>query len=615
MSSIQPKKKGSNIKAQGGSHQGNMKPKGKLLPIFKRLLRYIVKYRKSMVFIVLGFLFSSALSLTPALIVKTALDQYLVPDKVGYLIAAGSGILLAALAQAAIDFATRYYSEVNGQKAVLSLRRQVYSHLMDLSFTYYDKARTGDILSRLTSDTETLQTFLGFASVTILSNLLFILGVFFVMMAWSIPLSLLYLVFVPFMVFGIARYAFGLRPATGRLRMVLGKLGNTVQEQIRGIQLVKTFGREKHAAAACGKINRQYMQTGIQAGRIVSFWMPYVFVFIGLSSGIILWYGGLKVISGEVSIGVLSGFMTYMTMMMRPVRQTGMLTNQAMTAAAAAERVFEVLDIEPEVRSSPDAKVLQGIKGLVEYRDVSFSYDKQGDVLSGVSFTAQPGETVAIVGPTGVGKSTLINLLPRFYDADQGEILIDGVNIRNFTIESLRSNIGIVMQQTFLFNMSIRENIAFGKPDATMEEIREAAQAAQIDEFIMGLPAQYETLVGERGYKLSGGQRQRISIARTLLLNPPLLILDEPTASVDSVTDEGIIAAIANLLRGRTVFMIAHRLWSLQHADRILVLESGRVIQNGTHEELMGMEGLYRDIFTLQISSETYELSDAKGDK
>ena len=273
MSSIQPEKKSSNLKTQGGNQLGNMKPKGKLLPIFKRLLRYIVKYKKSMAFIVLGFLFSSALSLTPALIVKTALDQYLMPDRVGYLIAAGSGILLAALAQAAIDFATRYYSEVNGQKAVLSLRRQVYSHLMDLSFTYYDKARTGDILSRLTSDTETLQTFLGFASVTILSNLLFILGVFFVMMVWSIPLSLLYLVFVPFMVFGIARYAFGLRPATGRLRMVLGKLGNTVQEQIRGIQLVKTFGREKHAAAACGKINRQYMQTGIQAGRIVSFWM------------------------------------------------------------------------------------------------------------------------------------------------------------------------------------------------------------------------------------------------------------------------------------------------------------------------------------------------------
>lgn len=607
---IKPNTKGPMIPGQPGP----MKPKGKLIPIFKRLLRYVFKYKKSMFLIIMGFLVSSVLSLTPALIVKLALDQYLIPEKIGYLIAAGVAIIVAALCQALIDFVTRYYSEVNGQKAIYTIRRQVYSHLMDLSFTYYDKARTGDILSRITSDAETLQTFLGFASVTIVSNMMFILGVFIVMLTWSIQLSLLYLVFVPFIVFGIARYAFSLRPANTKLRALLGKMSGVIQEQIHAIQVIKIFGREKHSVENCEKVNRQYMQAGFRAGKIVSFWMPYVFVFIGISSGIILWYGGSKVVSGSVSIGVLSGFITYMTMMMRPVRQTGMLTNRAMAAAAAAERIFEVLDIKPEIQNSPGAVELKNIHGLVEYKDVLFSYDKKTAVLSGISFKANPGETVAIVGLTGAGKSTVMNLLPRFYDVDSGEILIDGVNIKNYTIESLRANVGIVLQQAFLFNLTIRENIAFGKPDATMEEIRKAAQAAQIDEFIMSLPVQYETIVGERGLKLSGGQRQRISIARTLLVDPPLLILDEPTASVDTVTDENIITAIDNLCRGRTVFMIAHRLWTLKSADRILVLEKGTVIQNGTHEKLMNVPGLYRDIFTLQISSETYDLSNTKGD-
>lgn len=612
MTNVKPEMKTKGKGPMTPDQQGAMKPKGKLIPIFKRLLRYVFINKKTMLLIIMGFLVSSVLSLTPALIVKLALDQYLIPEKIGYLIAAGVAIIVAALLQALIDFATRYYSEVNGQKAVYTIRHQVYSHLMDLSFTYYDNARTGDILSRITSDAETLQTFLGFASVTIVSNIMFIVGVFIVMLTWSIHLSFLYLIFVPFIIFGIARYAFGLRPANSKLRVVLGKMSSVIQEQIRAMQVVKTFGREKYSVKSCEKVNRQYMQAGFNAGKITSFWLPYVFVFIGLSTGIILWYGGSKVVSGSISIGILSGFITYMTMMMRPVRQTGMLTNQAMAAAAAAERIFEVLDMKPEVQNSPNAVELKNTSGLVEYKDVSFSYDKKTPVLSGVNFIANPGETVAIVGPTGVGKSTVMNLLPRFYDVDSGEILIDGNNIKNYTIESLRANIGIVLQQTFLFNLTIRENISFGKPGATIQEIRQAAQTAQIDEYIMDLPEKYETVVGERGLKLSGGQRQRISIARTLLVDPPLLILDEPTASVDSVTDESIMTAIDNLCRGRTVFMIAHRLWTLKSADRILVIEKGTVVQNGSHDELMNVPGLYRDIFNLQVSSETYDLSNTK---
>ncbi|NCC67307.1 MAG: ABC transporter ATP-binding protein [Clostridia bacterium] len=595
--------------------QAAMEPKGKLLPIFKRLYKYAFSQQKLTVFIVAGLLVSSVLSLAPAWIVRITFDSCLVPGKTNYLIGAGLIIILTAMLQGVIDFLTRYYSEVNGQKTIFAIRNDVYSHLLGQSFTYYDKTRTGDILSRVTSDAETLQSFLGFASVNIVSNVLFIVGVFVVMIIWNVKLSLIYLAFMPFIVFGIYRYAFRLRPANMKLRKIMGRMSSVMQEQLRAIQVIKTFGGEARAVESCEKANRQYMEVGFKTGRIEAFWLPYVSVFIGIGTGVILWYGGSKVISGSVSIGMLSGFITYISTMIRPVRQTGMLMGNAITAAAAAERIFEVLDIAPEVQDAPDARGISDVEGCIEYRNVSFSYDKKTPVLDRVSFVAKPGETVAVVGPTGAGKSTVMNLLPRFYDADEGEILIDGVNIKNYTIRSLRANIGIVMQDTFLFNLSIKENISFGKPQASLAEIRAAAQAAQIDDFIMGLPQQYDTAVGERGMMLSGGQRQRISIARTLLTDPPLLILDEPTASVDSVTDEKIMAAIDTLRKGRTVFMIAHRLWTLKSADRILVLDGGKIVQNGTHQELMAEKGPYRESYSLQADSESYGIPAMKGGK
>ncbi|MDD2592119.1 MAG: ABC transporter ATP-binding protein [Erysipelotrichaceae bacterium] len=588
------------------------KPKGKLWPIFSRLFKYMLKYKRSLILIIVGFVISAFLSLTPAMVVKIALDNFLVKDKLNYLIISGVAILFFALLQAIIDFMTRYHAEVNGQKVIYNIRKDVYSHLMDLSFAYYDNVKTGDILSRITSDAETLQTFLGFASVTIVSNMLFVLGVLFVMLFWSVELSILYLVFVPFIIFGIVRYAFSLRPANSRLRMILGKLNVALQEQLQAILTIKIFGSEKRSRAKATKVNDSYMKAGFITGKIVSFWMPYVFVFIGLSTALILWYGGHKVISGSVSIGVLSGFMTYMTMMMRPVRQTGMMINQAFVAAAAAERIFEVLDTMPTIKDSENAIPLTAVKGKVEYKDVYFAYDRQRPVLQGVSFKVEPGQMIAIIGPTGVGKSTMINLLLRFYDPIKGDILIDEHNIKDYTIASLRANIGVVLQQVFLFNASIAENIAFAKPDSTIEEIKTAAKLAQIDDYIMTLPDGYQTQIGERGMKLSGGQRQRIAIARTLLLDPPMLILDEPTASVDSITDESIMTAIANLTKGRTVFMIAHRLWTLKSADRILVLEKGMIIQNGTHEELISIPGRYQEIFTLQNNTEMFEIDDGK---
>jgi ABC-type multidrug transport system fused ATPase/permease subunit len=367
---------------------------------------------------------------------------------------------------------------------------------------------------------------------------------------------------------------------------------------------MKLFGREAHAKVQFDRMNEQFRAANVEAGRITAFWMPYVFVVMGIMTGILMWYGGNEVIAGSMSIGTLVGFSTYVGMMMRPIRQTGMLLSQALSAAAAAERIFEVLDAKPEVNDAPGAIPMPQAKGSIRYENVRFSYDKQQPVLKNVSFSIEQGETIAVVGPTGAGKTTLVHLLPRFYEADSGTIYIDDRDIRQFTVNSLRQQIGIVLQQTFLFHASVRDNIAMGKTGATFEEIRKAAKAAQIDEFIMELPLQYDTVIGERGVKLSGGQRQRISIARTLLMDPRILIMDEPTSGVDSRTDESIQAAVDALCRNRTVLIIAHRLWTLKNADRILVLNDGEIQQFGTHEELMKQSGLYKELYMLQMSGE-----------
>jgi ATP-binding cassette, subfamily B, multidrug efflux pump len=589
-----------------------MKPKGNVFAILKRLTVYLTDYKGSIVLVVIGFIFSTALGLTPAWLVKIALDRFLLPEKSAYLWYIAAAMVGAGILQGGIDFVTRYAAESMGQKVVYTIRQKVYRHLMELSFSYFDKARTGDIMSRLTADAETLQSFFGFACVHIISNSLFIIGILVVMFFWSVKLALLYIIILPFIVFGISRYAFRVRPAYGKSRRVLGKLTGYIQEQLQGIQITKIFGREKQAVKSFEQMNNQLLKINLDAGRITSFWMPYVFVLIGLSTGVTLWYGGIQVIGEGITLGTLVGFTTYIGMMMRPVRQTGMLVSRVMVSAASAERIFEVLDTQPEVKDEPGAESISKIKGGVSYENVSFSYDKNTPVLQNISFEVKPGETVAVVGPTGAGKTTLVHLLPRFYDVDSGEIKIDGRPIKDFTIASLRQNIGIVLQHTFLFNISIKDNISFGKPEADMKEIRNAARAAEIDDYIMSLPQKYNTVTGERGVRLSGGQRQRISIARTILMDPGLLILDEPTSSVDSETDEKIQKALDNLCKNRTVFMIAHRLWTLKNADRILVIDNGQMMQYGSHSELIEKTGLYKDIYTLQVDGEKYGIINGK---
>ena len=563
-------------------------------------------YKGAVVMISLGFILSTLLSLTPAWLVKLSLDDFLTPEKSQYLWLMAAGMIGAVSVQGAIDFFIRYMAESRGQQVVYTIRQQLYRHFMRLSFSYFDQASTGDVMSRITADAETLQTFFGFASIHIIGNSLFIIGILVVMFFWSIELAILYICLLPFIIFGISRYTIKVRPAYGKSRKILGTLTDFIQEQLQGIQVIKLFGRQNQTVQAFDKSNQRFFQINLEAGKITSFWMPFVFVLMGLSTGVIIWYGGMQVIRGAISLGTLVGFTTYMGMMMRPIRQTGMLISRVLVSAASAERIFQVLDTDPQVKDCQGAVDVGSLAGKVCYRHVGFSYNHQTPVLKNINFCAEVGQTIAVVGPTGAGKSTLVHLLPRFYDVDEGEITIDGTPVKEMTLDSLRRNIGIVLQHPFLFNVSIKDNIRFAKPDASMAEIVSAACSAGIHDFISTLPKGYDTPVGERGVKLSGGQKQRISIARTLLMDPPLLILDEPTSSVDAQTDEQILTAIDTLTQNRTVFMIAHRLWTLKTADKILVLKGGQISQYGTHEELLDQPGLYREIYTLQVDTTQY---------
>jgi len=324
--------------------------------------------------------------------------------------------------------------------------------------------------------------------------------------------------------------------------------------------------------------------------------MPYVNFFMGLGTAAVIWYGGRLVISDQISLGILAAFISYISMLLRPIRQTGMLISFGSQAAAAAERIFEILDRKSEVEESENPVELVEIKGEVEYQNLNFSYQKGKEVLKNINLKVKPGETVAVVGPTGAGKTTLLHLIPRFYDPDQGRILIDGHDIQELKLDSLRREIGIVMQQSFLFAASIRENISYGQPEADFEEIKKAAQVAQIDDFIESLPLGYETPVGERGVSLSGGQKQRLAIARVLLTKPSLLILDEPTSSIDAATEEKLNRALEQVLENRTSFIIAHRLWTVQMADQIIVIKEGEIIESGSYQELKTQDSYFNKL-------------------
>jgi len=587
-------------------------PSGPIWPTLRRLLRAMQPHALILTGVVLAAVATTAVELAPPWIIRLTVDHLLVEERTAQIWLAAGGLLGLSLIQGAIDFLRLYLTAFTGQRIVFDLRNEVFEQLSRLSFSFYDRARTGDLMSRVTADIDVLSNFFGRAAVIVLTNLLILIGILFALLVWDWRLALAYLGLLPLIVLGMWAYARRVRPAWRRVQRQLATLTGTLQESLSGIELVKLFGREAFEQQRMNRQSSRVLEANLQTGRIASLWMPYASVVMGVGTALVLWVGGRNVIADVISLGTLIGFTTYIQMLLRPIRQTGMMLNVVMKSLAAAERVFEVLDTEPDVRDAADASPLPPIDGFVRFEDVSFAYDGGDHVLRDVTLEAGPGEMVALVGPSGAGKTTLVHLLPRFYDAQSGRITIDGHDTTQVTVKSLRDAIGIALQTVFLFDASIGENIAYGSPHATQEEIEGAARVVQMHDFIQSLPLGYGTPVGERGVRLSGGQKQRIALARVLLTDPRILILDEPTSSVDADTERRMQHALQEVRAGRTTFVIAHRLWTVQQADQILVMRNGQIVERArstpgrsAHETLIAAGGYYHQVYGLQVQAET----------
>jgi ATP-binding cassette subfamily B protein len=501
-----------------------------------------------------------------------------------------------------------YFQSYNGeylsQKVAFDLRNKLYNRLQTLSYEFHDRSQTGQLMSRATSDIEGIRGFIGFALLRGVYLLILLIAITVLLFTLNWKLALIGLSVIPFISFLTIVINRTLRLYWMKIQQGLGALGTIVQENLVGAKVVRAFAREDFESKKFRHQAEELYNLEIGANNLLATNSPLMSFAILLAMGGVLWYGGTQVISGVITQGELVEFLLYLVMLSMPIRMLGWLTILFSRASASGKRIFEILDQSSPVIEKPDAKELNDVKGDVVFENVSFGYDSQGSILKNISFEVKPGQIIALVGASGSGKSTIANLIPRFYDVTSGRITIDGVDVRDATLASLRRNIGTIHQDTFLFSATIRENIAYGKPSATLEEIIEAAKLAHLHDFINGLPAGYETWVGERGITLSGGQKQRLAIARTLLLNTRILIMDDSTSSVDPETEYEIQQTLAELPVGRTTLIIAHRLRSVQRAELILVLENGRIVERGKHEELLARGGIYKQLYNLQFQNQ-----------
>ncbi|MCC7358048.1 MAG: ABC transporter ATP-binding protein [Anaerolineales bacterium] len=521
------------------------------------------------------------------------------------LITALVAILVFAVVRGIFAFLQAYWAERNSQSVAFEMRNDLFAKIQRLSFSYHDRNQTGQLMIRATDDVEKVRLFIGQGLLQLLSALVLLSGTLIIIfstnarLAW-VAMPILPIALVLFIFFGIIS-----APLFAQVQARLSTLNTILQENLAGIRVIKAFTREPEEEVKFGRANNAVVDQQIRVARIFTFLFPLVFLVANLGQASILYFGGRQIIAGTLTIGEWQEFSLYLVYIFLPVAQFGFIITQLGQASASATRVFEILDAKSDVTDKPGAQPLPPVTGRVEFADVTFRYFNSGaPVLSHVSFVAEPGQTIALLGATGSGKTTIINLLPRFYDPTEGRLLIDGHDPRDVTLDSLRSQIGIVLQETTLFTGTIRDNIAFGKPDATLDEVIAAAQAAAAHDFIQSFPQGYDTPVGERGATLSGGQKQRLAIARALLLDPRLLILDDSTSSVDLATEAKIQAALDRLMKGRTSFVIAQRISTVMAADQILVLDKGTVVARGRHADLMEDSPIYAEIYRSQLVSD-----------
>ncbi|OIO88297.1 MAG: ABC transporter ATP-binding protein [Anaerolineae bacterium CG2_30_64_16] len=569
--------------------------------ILLRCLSYLGPYWRLTAGAYLALLGGNALALAIPQFIRWIVDRGIGGQDVRLLGLSVLGLLGLTLLKGGLTFVQGQWTEVASQSVAYDLRNAIHRKLSDLSFSYHDRTETGQILSRAVQDVDRVRFVTGRAFLRLIDATILLLGTAAMMAQMNLPLALLALAAMPLLSYRAFQLGRVLRPLSLEIQQQLAVLTTRLEQNLRGARVVKAFAQEENEIARFDRENARWFDLSARSARLSAVNVPLLELIASASVVLIIWYGGLLVTQGRLTLGELVAFSTYLAQLVQPVRRLGMIIPALSIAAAAGERVFEILDAVSEVQETADAAPLPPVRGHVRFEHVSFAYFGRHRVLTDVTFEAVPGQVIALLGATGSGKSTIINLIPRFYDPTAGRITIDGYDIHRVTLNSLRDQIANVLQETTLFAASVRENIAFGRPDASEEEIIAAARAAQAHSFICEMPNGYDTRVGERGLTLSGGQRQRIAIARALLKDPRILILDDATSSVDTETEQLIQTALQRLMRGRTSFVIAQRLSTLRKADLIIILENGRIAARGTHAELLRTSGLYAEIYHYQL--------------
>ena len=574
------------------------------MKILVRLLKTLNRYRWQLAGLLLLVFGATATALVTPSLIRRAIDEGLVKNDAGALSQVALLIIGVGLLRALLGFARRYTAEWLINRTGYDFRNAMYDKIQRLSFSYHDSAQTGNLMSRCTEDISSLSRFVGQGAVELVQVLLLLLGILLLLLQTSVTLTLIGLAPILFLTYITVHLGRIISPLFLRVDQTLGDLSSALQENLTGAQVVRAFAREKFEKEKFNKTNRKLYDAQVQVVSNWGFYLPSMSLFIMLATALILWFGGQMVLAGELTVGQLVAFNAYLILLAQPVQDLGFVVNSAGEAIAGGQRLFEVLDVDEEIKSPANAVPAPTLTGQVTFDEVTFSYRGTRDALSQVSFEAQPNQIIALIGPTGSGKTSLINLIPRFYDATSGRVCVDGLDIKALDLKSLRSQIGLVLQTSLLFSSSIRDNIAYGRLEASEDEVIAAATAARAHEFIIKLTQGYETVVGERGVTLSGGQRQRIAIARALLMNPRILILDDSTSSVDMQTEYLIQQALAELMKNRTTFVIAQRLSTVKRADQILVLDGGRIVQRGKHDELLEQGGIYKQIYDLQLKDQ-----------
>lgn len=570
------------------------------MTLYLRILSYIKPYMHRLLFAMVCTIMAAAGNLYIPWIIKDMIDEVLA-DKNGTMLNwIAASIIAIFIVRGLFWYGQNYLMSYVGQSVIIDIRAAVFKKLQRLSLSFYDKNKTGTIMSYVTNDVNALQSAMVENTIEMITEGFILIGSVVAMIYLDWRLTLFTVCTFPVVLWFMEFFGKKIRKTGGRIQECTADITSVLQESVASARVIKSFVREDYEVDRFDVENKANFRANMKNAQLMATLTPVVELVAAIGVTMIIWYGGNNVINGTITAGSLVAFLTYAVNISNPIKRLTRVIGNIQKALAAAQRVFMIIDMPEEIAESRDAKQLPEVSGKVEFQNVSFAYNDKGNVITDLSFSVKPGEVIAIVGPSGAGKSTIANLLPRFYDVNKGDIKIDGHSVREFTLDSLREQVGIVPQETMLFNGSVYNNILYGRLDATKEEIEAAAKAANAHDFIMQLTDGYETKLGDRGVNLSGGQRQRIAIARAILKNPRILILDEATSALDTESERVVQEALDRLMVGRTSFVIAHRLSTVKNADKILVLEKGNLVESGTHDELLALDGLYAHLYKIQ---------------